>query len=126
MADDWATVYDTVANTEVLLLPEVREAWEPARRIVFNRSVLKPRYGYRIEVTGLWGFPAVPGNVRQAVLDAIGSIVDSNVTHWQTDLGPTASGEGTNVVVMPGRTQVLSLPPTSQAVAEDYRYSSVA
>jgi hypothetical protein len=86
--------------------------------------------GQRVAVTGSFGFPSVPGDVRQAVLDAVAATMDRDVEHYRADLGTTGSqgqqGEG-GTVVMIGRTggRLLSLPPASQAVAWRYRATSI-
>lgn len=121
---DWSTVVATVASTEYALWPLNREAWEPIRRIQFNGTLATTqlRGGYRLRVTGTWGFPAVPGNVRQAVLDAVAATMDRDVEHYRQDLStPPSSDGGTIVMVGGGRQRFVSLPPTSLAVAWSYR-----
>jgi hypothetical protein len=124
---DWTTVLETVDEDDYTLHPLVREAWEPIRRIEFSREVTRLRARMRVRVTGNWGFPSVPGNVRQAVLDAVAQVMDRDVEHYRQDLGPATGGEGTNVVIVGGRQpRMLSMPPASLAVLWDYRDVMVA
>jgi hypothetical protein len=123
---DWSTVLESVIAANYSALPLARASWEPIRRIQLNygngASYLRP--GYRVRVTGSWGFPAVPGNVRQAVLDAIAATLDRDVEHYKQDnaFGGAAGQEGSTVVVL-GRTggKLLSMPASSLAVALSYR-----
>jgi hypothetical protein len=118
---DWATVVDTVDPGDYLALPMSREAWEPITRLRFNSyRVASLRGGYRVEVTGTFGFPAVPGNVRQAVLEAVAAALDRDVEHYRTDLGAQTVGEGTTVVTDVGRPYFLTMPPSALAVARMY------
>jgi hypothetical protein len=81
----------------------------------------------RLEVTGTWGFPAVPGNIRQAALDAIAAVLDRDVESYSTDLAPMQQqGEGTNVIIMGRSPRLLSLPPAALAVAWSYRPKFIA
>jgi hypothetical protein len=124
---DWTTVVATVSSTDYELRPTIREAWEPARRIAFRRGVRTVTPGMRLTIAGSFGFPVVPGNVRQAVLDAIAYIVDRDVEHYRQDLAATTgTTEGTNVIVFAGRPQLLTLPPSALAVARSYQDSMVA
>jgi hypothetical protein len=75
-----------------------------------------------VRVTGTWGFPAVPGNVRQAVLEAVVAAMDRDVEHYRTDLGmgPTQEGGGA-VLQVTAKPMFLSMPPSVLAVAWKYR-----
>jgi hypothetical protein len=124
--NDWATVLETVSSGNYQARPLIREPWEPIRRLKLSHvnGVRWLRSDYLVRVTGSFGFPSVPGNVRQAVLDAIAAILDRDVEHYRQDLSPTVStGESTGTVVMigGGRQRLLSMPATSLAVAWSYR-----
>lgn len=116
----------TVAAGDIISLPRNRPPWEPIRQLQFTADVISLRWDYSVEVTGVWGFPSIPGNVRQAVLSAIASTVDRDVENYRQDLGPQLGGTGTNVVVFPGSPAFLSLPPEALAVARSYRDALVA
>jgi hypothetical protein len=125
---NWSTVLETVSAADYTLHPQIREAWEPIRRIEFNygNGVTYLRRGFKVRVTGTWGFPAVPGNVRQAVLDSVAWVMDRDVEHYRQDLGfsgvnaQPGSG-GTVVMIGGGRQRLLTLPASAQSVAWSYR-----
>jgi hypothetical protein len=99
----------TVASGDYTLLPRVREAWEPIQRLRFSSDVTQLVEESSVEITGTWGFPAVPGNLRQATLDAVAYILDRDVEHYRQDLEAMTGG---------GVTLMLALPPsTLEAVA---------
>jgi hypothetical protein len=126
---DWTTVLTpTVPLAQISAYPLNRGPAEPIRELVFNSQAVNFAPGRRVRVTGTWGFPLVPGNVRQAVLDGIASIRDRDVEHYRQDLSaiPSQGGEGGNVIMVSGGGQrLLSLPPVSLAVALSYRDSWV-
>jgi hypothetical protein len=123
LADDWTTVVETLSSGDWLNLPEIRQAWQPIRRIQINYRLANPlRWGYRVEVTSTWGFPAVPEDVKQAALDSIAAVYDRDVTHWRQDLAPAQSTpEGGTTIVIGGSQRILSLPPAALATAWSYR-----
>jgi sulfite reductase beta subunit-like hemoprotein len=125
---NWSTVLETVSAADYTLHPQIREAWEPIRRIEFNygNGVTYLQRGFKVRVTGTWGFPTVPGNVRQAILDSVAWTMDRDVEHYRQDLGfsgatATPGAGGTVVMIGGGRTRLTTLPPTAQAVAWSYR-----
>lgn len=119
---DWTTVLEAVTLTDVAAHPLVRQAWEPIRELEFHSDVTQLETGMRVTVTGTWGFPAVPGDIRQATLDAVAAIMDRDVEHYSQDLGLQAGGESGNVIVIGrGQQRLLSLPPGVLAVAWRYR-----
>ena len=129
---NWTTVLETPALTNVTALPMNRQQWEPVRELEFRYDVTSLGAGMRVSVAGTWGFPAVPGNVRQAVLDAVAAIMDRDVEHYRQDLGSSrsgtaeaASGGSTVVMVGSGRQRLLSMPPASLAVAWSYRETTI-
>ncbi len=128
LATDWTTEVATVAAGNIVSEPQVRQSWEPIRRLIFRSGVV-PRVtaGQRVEVTGTWGFPAVPGTVRQAVLDAVVAALDRDVEHYREDFSAvTAATDATNVIVIGGKPRILSLPPSSLAVAWRFQDALVA
>jgi hypothetical protein len=99
----------TVASGDYSLYPRVREAWEPIQRIRFSSDVTQLAYESVVEVTGTWGFPAIPGNLHQATLDAVAYILDRDVEHYKEDLGAMTGGTLTLMLALP--------PSTLEAVA---------
>jgi len=112
IANREGTVIKTLDASAITTYPLNREPWEPITKLEFNRTsspLLIP--GQRVTVTGTWGFPAVPGNLRQAALDAIAYTLDRDVEHYRQDLGAVAGGEVT---------LMLALPPSALEVANSY------
>jgi hypothetical protein len=69
LEEDAATLVSTVASSARESLPRTREEWEPIRQIrLFSETFGGPTivYGQLLEVNGIWGFPQIPENVRQA------------------------------------------------------------
>jgi hypothetical protein len=129
MDSDWTTVLETVAVSDVTALPSPRASSDPITELEFQTDVTSLSNGMRVKVTGAFGFPSVPGDVRQAVLDAVASTMDRDVEHYRSDLGAGGGQQGDTgtVVVVGGRTggRLLSLPPAAQAVAWRYRATSI-
>ena len=125
---DWATVAETVDLADITAYPSVRQAWEPIRRLELNtHAAMRLRPGMRVRVTGNWGFPAVPGNVRQAVLDAVAATRDRDVEQYRTDLGGGEAQEGGGTVLqVTQKPMFLSLPASVLAVFWSYRQPHVA
>jgi hypothetical protein len=113
---DWTTVLETVALGKITAYPTVRAPWEPITGLEFLPTVTALYSGMRVAVTGTWGFPAVPGTVRRAVLDAVAWALDTDVEYYREDLSVAAGGPAT---------VQLSLPPAALAVAEDFRSVSL-
>ncbi len=124
---NWSTVVEAITPlTKIEAHPLVRAPWEPIRELEFRGDVASLYAGMRVSVTGVWGFPLVPGNVRQAVLDAVAYTLDRDVESYRTDLGPAAgTQEAGTTIVFGGGSRILSLPPSAQAVAWGYRGISV-
>jgi hypothetical protein len=118
---DLTTVLAT--ETAYVVDPQVREADEPIRRLVLLSDFYALQPGMGVRVTGTWGFPSVPGNVRQAVLDAIAAVMDRDVEHYRQDLGYAGANvqPGGTVVMLGGNRRMTSMPSTSLAVLWDYR-----
>jgi len=114
----------TVPAGDQVLYPRIREAWEPIQRIGFTTDVTKLLYGYNVEITATWGFPSVPEDVRQAVLEGIAYSMDVDAEHYRQDLAPAGAGTGANVIVMQyGAQRMLSMPPSALATLYRYRTS---
>lgn len=54
-----------VVNTDYVLLPRNRETWQPITAMRF-RNTVSVYAGYELHVTGTWGFPSVPEDIKQA------------------------------------------------------------
>jgi len=112
----------TIASTDYSVRPRVRKSWEPITGLQFKTYAYQAQPYMTVEVTGVWGFPSVPGKVRQAVLDAVAEVMDRDVEHYRQDLGAQEQGEGQNVIVVGSmRPSILTLPPRALAVAREYQ-----
>jgi hypothetical protein len=92
-------IQTAVAN--IVALPRVRkESWQPITRI---RLPWTSNAGYAyiqpnvIAVTGLWGFPEVPGFVRQACIVGVSLSLAKDVERFSETFGSEARG-----LVIPG------------------------
>ena len=119
------TAVVTVAAGDIVDLPRNRRPWEPITHLRFTADVVRPDPDWALEVTGVWGFPSVPGTVRQAVLDSVAWVLDRDVEHYSADLGPQTGGAGQNIIVFGSRPQILSLPPPAEAVVRDLQLALV-
>lgn len=118
---DWVTVLDSVA-ADTLAYPLNRKSWEPIRALMFHDTVDSLYPAQLVRVTGNWGFPNVPGNIRQACLDAVAWVLDRDVEHYRQDMGATPAAEGGTVIMMAGGgQQILALPPAVIAACWMYR-----
>ncbi len=124
---DWTTVLESPVVGLVTGHPLVRQSWEPIRELELHSDVTALGPGMRVSVTGNFGFPSVPGDVRQAVLDAVAAVMDRDVEHYRQDLGTVVGAGETQTMVMVGGggQRMLSLPPSSLAVAWRYRNVTV-
>lgn len=70
VVDESGTATATI-TTDVLTLPlNRREPWEPITGLRMRSTVTTPPGGY-IRVTGVWGFPQVPGFVKRANVETV-------------------------------------------------------
>jgi hypothetical protein len=68
---DDATSLGVIAPSQYVLLPRVRDDWEPIRRIAFPyrpmSAALMLAPGRTLHLSGTWGFPLIPDTVKFAV-----------------------------------------------------------
>lgn len=60
-----------VIADDVVAIPRNRHSWEPIDRLRLRASAPRPARGQEVVVTGLWGWPSVPGFVRRLCVDAV-------------------------------------------------------
>lgn len=126
LGSDWATVVSTLStSSDIRFLYSDKGAWKPITHIQFRQAAIRPMPGQLVEVTGVWGFPSVPGNLRQAVLDAVAEIMNSDREHWRQDLAPVPAGEGQNIVVLGSRPSFLPVNPRSLSTFQRFRRPQV-
>lgn len=62
---------ETVASTDRVSLPRIREEWQPITEIWFPSDTATPTSNIKspnvLEVVGVWGFPVIPDDLRMAV-----------------------------------------------------------
>ena len=124
LLDRDGTSHATVAAADTIPHPRNRKPWEPITRLEFTADVIQPISDGAIEVTGTWGFPLVPADIKRAVLEGVVAEYDRQVEHYRTDLGAQTGGEGQNVVVFAGRPQLLDLPPKVLGTVRRYQEPS--
>jgi hypothetical protein len=119
---DWTSVLETVSAANITVHRDERDPIAgPIRYLEFQTTVTSLAEGMRVAVTGNFGFPSVPGSVRQAVLDAVVETLDRDVEHPRQDMSPVSSSESANVIVLGRTPQAVSLPPRALAVARYWR-----
>lgn len=70
IAADQTTEVATVSSANYVLLERVREEWQPITALWFPPSSPSPAtfvWDNVLEVTGTWGFPAIPADVKEGV-----------------------------------------------------------
>lgn len=124
LAVDWATPVGTI--TDYATWPRIREPWAPVTALQFKQSTLRPMPGQLIEVTGVWGFPAIPAYLKDAVKDAVAERLDRDVEHYRQELSPAAAGPGQNVIVFGGsKPSFLPANPRSLSIFRSFREAQV-
>lgn len=67
---------DTVATLtvadDIVALPLVRKPWQPITALRIRPSAASLSSSYLLSVTGTWGFPAIPEDVKQACIVTVG------------------------------------------------------
>lgn len=102
-------------STTYTLEPRIRESWEPVTALRFLTMVSSAavlRYRYIVSVTGNWGFPSVPGFVRQAL-----RLVGGRVTAYPRAVASPAD----NVVAKASSRQAIGLSSERVGVVEAVR-----
>lgn len=120
---DWVTTLASYTGaSQVRALPLNRKPWEPITSLEINSSAGALSRGQVVAVTGNWGFPSVPGTIRQACLDGVAWVMDRDVEHYRQDLGQVQGQDAGAVIMVGGGGQrILSLPPSVLAAAWAYR-----
>ena len=114
LGTDWTTSVGTVANYAVW--PRQREPWAPVTALQFRTGELRPMPGQLVEVTGVWGFPSIPAQLKDAVKDAVAERLDRKVESYRQELSPAAAGPGQNVIVY-GSNKPAFLPANARSLS---------
>ncbi len=123
LATDWSTSVGTI--TDYHAWPRIRQPWQPITALDFKETALQPQYGQLVEVTGVWGFPAIPTHLKDAVKDEVTDRLNRDVEHYRQDLSPVTGAAGANVVVFGSRPAFLPANPRSLSVFRSFKDSLV-
>src|SRR5215475_6536199 len=121
---DWTTSLGVLTTAQYRVLPLVREEWEPITGLEFRSDVSGFYANVGVKVAGNWGFPSVPGSVKQACLDGVAWTFDRDVEHYRQDMGAAiggAGGGGPVIMTLGGAQRILSLPTEVLAAAWAFR-----
>jgi hypothetical protein len=115
--------------TDFSARPRNRQPWEPVTSLYFG-STAKSYYNTRnvLDVTGYWGFPTIPEDIKHATLQAVAYWLDVDVEHFRQDLAAIPGGAegGQTVFVGSGPPTVYPLPPEAYQIAVSYRRRLIA
>ena len=77
----------------------------------------------RVSVTGNFGFPSVPEEIKQVAKELVEYKLDRDVEHPRTDFNPQAAqtAEGATVVINQARPMILPMPPEQWATVVRWR-----
>lgn len=120
---DWTTALETVNVAYVQGLPLNRRPWEPIRalRVNFTLASQAWQWGQQVKVTGNWGFPSVPEDVRHAVMDTIAYRRDRDVEHPRETLSPIPGTGDAGALLVAAQPRILAFPPEPFATLMKYR-----
>ena len=122
VANREGTTIKTMESSEITTYPLNREPWEPITKLELLRTSAPLLYpGLRVTVEGTWGFPAIPGNIRQAALDSIAAVIDRDVEHYREDITAETQQGGSTIVLSSPQQMFIALPPAAFAVVRSYR-----
>jgi hypothetical protein len=86
--DQTGVTQDTVASADYVTVPRVREEWEPITHLWFPPYSPSPASplgdGYLVEVTGVWGFPSIPADLRVGTANMV-------LVRYLSDAAPAGS-----------------------------------
>lgn len=111
----------TLAFTDYDAMPYNRKPWQPVTALRFRSAISTAlRYGNLLNITGYWGFPTVPEDIRHATMDAVAYWLDRDVEHFRQDLGAGLGEAGQTVFMSGAPPTVFPLPPESYRIATSY------
>lgn len=125
LTSEAGSLYASPSASEYVLLPRTRKPWEPAThlRLFKTSSAIGALLdGNLLTVTGTWGFPSVPEDIKHATMDTVAYWRDRDVEHYRQDLAFSGGAEGSpTIIVGGGQRRIISLPPEAYAIASTYR-----
>lgn len=105
-----ATVNGTpIAAGDLVALPRIREEWEPLTRLRLEKVTLNR--DAVIGVTGVWGFPQIPEDVRQKVIETVKFWADRDLSTFNETFSVETGGVS----------RARSLPFPAWETAQKYR-----
>lgn len=111
----------TLASTDYDALPYNRKSWQPVTTLKFRSQTASALgSGRLLNITGYWGFPSVPEDIKHATMDAVAYWLDRDVEHFRQDLGAGIGEAGQTVFVGGTAPTVFPLPPESYRIATSY------
>lgn len=78
------TVSTLTVATDVVLMPLVRRSWQPITSLKLRPDVVAISSDYLLSVTGTFGWPAIPANVRQACAQMVAIYMRRDVQAFST------------------------------------------
>jgi hypothetical protein len=121
--DRAGTLVEAVALGDIVTLPRNRQEWEPITRLWFMDTV-SLNWNLVIEVTGVWGFPQIPEDVKRAAYEEVAVNLDRDTTNYRESLAVEQAGAGSQVILTGGaggRDYRELTSPRAQAIAMSYR-----
>lgn len=89
---DGDTVDTVDVTTELVALPLVRKAWEPITHLRLRPDAPALADGYQLQVTGSWGWPAIPDDVAHAAKVTVATWMRRGVMAFSTSYAPEDPG----------------------------------
>ena len=122
LSTDWSTVLETVSSTNMLFLrDELDPVSGPIRWLYLNTAAYPLSVGYQVKVTGSFGFPSVPEDVKQAVMDTVAYRMDRDVEHPRETLAAIPGVNDATATLIQTQQRILAFPPEIFATLMKYR-----
>lgn len=118
ISSDQTTEVATIASTDYVLMPRVRDAWAPITHVFFptgTPAAASLVAGYVLEVAGTWGYPTVPEDIREACAKLV-------ISRYALD----AANAGTLLAESLAEVNVGALFASGRSIVESYRLGLVA
>lgn len=123
LSSDWTTVLETVSAGNITYIrDELDPVNGPIRWAYLNTAAYPISSGYQVKVTGTFGFPSVPEDVKQAVMDTVAYRKDRDVEHPRETLSAfPGAGDAGAAVILSERPMIVSFPPEIYATLIRYK-----
>lgn len=122
LGTDWSTVLETVSSTNMFFLrDELDPVSGPIRWLYLNTAAYPLSAGYQVKVTGNFGFPSVPEDVRHAVMDTVAYRMDRDVEHPRETLAAIPGTNDASALLVAQQPRLISFPPEAFATLNRYR-----